>query len=533
MNALEAARDKRPVFTHGSLLRHVAVMTATGAIGLMAVFVVDLLSLFWVSKLGDQAFKAAVGYVGLITFFVMSINIGLIIATSATVSRALGAGDRPRARRLAASALTITAILSIATTAAMFELRDWILTAVLHAHGESAEVASKFIAISIPANVPLAIGMGMSGVLRAVGDARRAMYVTLSAGIATAFLDPLLIFGFGLGVYGAAWATVLSRLILLAVGWNGAVRVHDLVARPKLNAARGDFGPIMAIGFPAIMANMAAPVSSAYTLRVFSDFGEAAIAASAIIDRVTPVAFGVVFALTASVGPIIGQNYGARLMERVQRTLTDAFLLSIGYVFFAWGVLALAAPGLIAAFEAEGDSARYVEFYCRYGVSAWIFLACLFVANTAFNNLGFPVLSMAFNWARATLGTIPFVTIGARYGGVRGGLLGFALGAAVFGLIAVGTAYLATWRLARRIDAGEPQPPRRPQCYGNAPAIWVKLALNWVPAVPTAVTITSATPEPRSAYSIAVTPWRQSMNRRNSLVMTDSLKFQRIRPESS
>ena len=283
-------------------MRHVAVMTGTGAIGLMAVFVVDLLSLFWVSKLGHQAFKAAVGYAGLVTFFMMSINIGLTIASSATASRALGAGDRPRARRLAASALTITAVLSAATALAGFLLRDWILTTVLHAHGESAEVASKFIAISIPANVPLAVGMTFSGILRAVGDARRAMYVTLSAGVATAFLDPLLIFGLGLGVYGAAWATVLSRLILLGVGWLGAVGVHDLVARPKLAAARGDFGPIMAIGFPAIMANMAAPVSSAYTLRIFSDFGEPAIAASAIIDRITPVAFGVVFALTASVG---------------------------------------------------------------------------------------------------------------------------------------------------------------------------------------------------------------------------------------
>jgi Na+-driven multidrug efflux pump len=446
LNAPVAAHDKRPVFTHGSLMRHVAVMTATGAIGLMAVFVVDLLSLFWVSKLGDQAFKAAVGYAGMTTFFVMSINIGLTIASSATVSRALGAGDRPRARRLAASALTITAIVSVATTIVMFVSRDWILTTVLHAHGESAEVASKFIAISIPANVPLAVGMTFSGVLRAAGDARRAMYVTLSAGIATAFLDPLLIFGFGLGVYGAAWATVLSRLILLGVGWMGAVGVHDLVARPKFSAARSDFGPIM--------ANVAAPVSSAYTLRVFSDFGEAAIAASAIIDRVTPVAFGVVFALTASVGPIIGQNYGARLMGRVQRTLTDSFILSIGYVLFAWAVLALAAPALIAAFDAQGASADYVAFYCRYGVSAWIFLGCLFVANTAFNNLGFPVLSMAFNWARATLGTIPFVTIGARYGGVQGGLMGFALGCAIFGLMAVATAYVATWRLAKAIDSG-------------------------------------------------------------------------------
>jgi putative MATE family efflux protein len=436
-------------------MRHVAVMSATGAIGLMAVFVVDLLSLFWVSKLGDQAFKAAVGYVGLTTFFAMSINIGLTIAASATVSRALGAGDRPRARRLAASALAIAAIFSAAVAAAMFVFRDWALTTLLHAHGEPAEVASKFIAISIPANVPLAIGMTFTGILRAVGDARRAMYVTLSAGIATAVLDPLLIFGLGLGVYGAAWATVISRLILFAVGWRGAVGAHDLVARPRLNAARGDFGPVMAIGFPAIMANMAAPVSQAYTLRVFSDFGEAAIAASAIIDRVTPVAFGAVFALSGSIGPIIGQNYGARLMGRVERALSDSFILSIGYVLVAWALLALVAPVLIAVFEAEGESAQYLAFYCRYGVSAWLFLACLFVANAAFNNLGFPVLTMAFNWARATLGTIPFVTFGARYGGVQGAILGFALGCAVFGLIAVATAYAATWRLARAIDGGD------------------------------------------------------------------------------
>ena len=354
MNAPQAARDKRPVFTHGSLMRHVAVMTATGAIGLMAVFVVDLLSLFWVSKLGDQAFKAAVGYVGLTTFFAMSINIGLTIAASATVSRALGAGDRPRARRLAASALVIAAIFSAAMAAPMFVFRDWALTTLLHAHGEPAAVASKFIAISIPANVPLAVGMAFSGILRAVGDARRAMYVTLSAGIATAFLDPLLIFGFGLGVYGAAWATVLSRLILFAVGWRGAVGVHDLVARPKLNAARGDFGPIMAIGFPAIMANMAAPVSSAYTLRVFSDFGEAAIAASAIIDRVTPVAFGVIFALTGSIGPIIGQNYGAKLMGRVQRALTNSFILSIGYVLLRLGDAGARRPGADRRLRGQG-----------------------------------------------------------------------------------------------------------------------------------------------------------------------------------
>jgi Na+-driven multidrug efflux pump len=226
-----------------------------------------------------------------------------------------------------------------------------------------------------------------------------------------------------------------------------------MVARPSLKAARGDFGPIMAIGFPAIMANLATPVGSAYSVRVFSDIGEAAIAAGAVIDRVTPVAFGVIFALTGSIGPIIGQNYGANLMGRVKRALTDSFVLSIGYVLIAWGALALAAPWLVSAFDAKGESAEYVTFYCQYGVVAWLFLACLFVANTAFNNLGFPMLSMLFNWGRATLGTIPFVTFGAHYAGVRGGLLGIALGCALFGLIAVAAAYAATARLAKAMQA--------------------------------------------------------------------------------
>jgi Na+-driven multidrug efflux pump len=287
------------------------------------------------------------------------------------------------------------------------------------------------------------------------------MYVTLSGAVVTAILDPTLIFGLGLGVYGAAWATVAARLCFFLVGLHGSVRVHDIVARLSLRTARDDFGPIMAIGFPAIMANLATPVGSAYTIRVFSDFGEAAVAAGAVIDRVTPVAFGVIFALTGSVGPIIGQNYGARLMGRVKRTLIDAFVLSVGYVLVAWAALAIATPWIIAAFDATGESAGYVDFYCRYGVVAWLFLACLFVANTAFNNLGFPVLTMAFNWARATVGTIPFVTVGARFGGVKGGLIGVALGCAVFGLLAAAVAYAATSRLASEASPRERLAPSR------------------------------------------------------------------------
>ena len=445
-------RPPAPVFTTGSLMRHVIVMTATGSVGLIAIFAVDVLSLYWVSRLGDQAFKAAIGYASQAFFLLMSVNIGLTIAISAAVSRALGAGDRPRARRLAASGLAITFLFSALISIALFVFRDEVLVHWMHASGTAAEVASTILAITVPANVPMGLGMALSGVLRAAGDAKRAMYVTLAGGIVTAFTDPLLIFGFHLGVYGAAWATVISRLTFLGVGIWGAIYVHNLVALPRPKYLPHDFGPIMGIGLPAILANLATPVSAIYVTRVWSDFGTATVAGGAIIDRVVPLAFGVIFALTGSIGPIIGQNYGARLFPRVRRTIDDSFFVAVGYAFCAWGVLALSATYIAASFGATGPSAEFVVLFCRLGALAWVFITCLFVANTVFNNLGFPLMAMLFNWGRATLGTIPFVTMGARLGGVEGALFGLVIGCAIFGLGGVAVAYFLVSRLAKELQ---------------------------------------------------------------------------------
>lgn len=451
--ASPAASGAPAVFTVGSTMRHVIVMTATGSVGLMAIFVVDLISLYWVSKLGEEALKAAVGYASQILFLAMAANIGMTIAISATTSRALGEGDRTVARRLAASGLAIATILAAAISVALFVFRDPILAGGLHAEGRAAEVASGFLAISLPANVFMMLGMGYSGVLRAAGDARRAMFVTLAGGVVTAFTDPLLIFGLGLGVYGAAWATVISRLVFFGVGLYGAVGVHGLVGRFDWAATRRDFKAVMTIGLPAMLANLATPVSAIYVVSVLSNLGVFAVAANTIVDRVIPVLFGVIFALTGSIGPILGQNLGAGLAGRVRRAVTDAFALAVGYALAAWALLALAAPLVVSAFDARGPSAEVVLFYCHFGVCAWVFVTCLFVANTVFNNLGFPFLSMAFNWGRATLGTIPFVTLGARWGGAQGAMLGIAAGAALFGLTGVAVAYWATSRVARSMKS--------------------------------------------------------------------------------
>ena len=440
------------VFTEGSILRHVLVMTVTGSIGLVAIFIVDFLSLLYISWIGDPNLTAGVGFATQILFFFLSLNIGLTIAIGATVGRALGQGDRARARRLSASGLVHSCILSALVTALAIPWRGDLLM-LLGAKGEALAVADTFLLITLPSNVLLAAGMAFSGVLRAVGDAKRAMYVTLFGAVATAFTDPILIFGMGLGVEGAAYATVISRFIIMATGFWGAVNKHDLVARPRAREAGEDVAPLFGIAGPAILTNLAAPVATSYMLAVFATFGEPIVAAFAIIDRVTPVAFGFLYALSGSVGPIMAQNYGARNMARVRRTLSDCFGLTIVYTLSVWVLLFFCAPWINTIFNAHGETADLVTFFCHFGAVAWLFLGLIFVANAAFNNLGFPIFSTLFNWGRATLGTIPFVTYGALQAGPQGGLMGMIAGAALFGVLAVTTAYWAVRRMAKRVEA--------------------------------------------------------------------------------
>ena len=435
-------------FTEGSTLRHVVVMTATGSVGLMAIFVVDLLNLFYVSLLGQEELAAAIGYAGTVLFFHTSVSIGVSIAVGALASRALGARDRARAREVSGAAVGFMAIVMLGLAIATLPFIDPILN-LLGATGTTRDLAARYLLWTLPSAPLLGLGMAYSSVLRAVGDANRAMWVTLVGGIVTAVLDPLFIFGFGLGLDGAAIVTVLSRGALALVGFHGAVRVHDLVARPGPGIMINDARAIAMIAVPAVLTNVATPVGNAYVTGALASHGDAAVAAWAVIGRLIPVAFGALFALSGAVGPILGQNLGAKLYPRLLAILRDSLVLIIVYVLVMWAALALGRDLLVDVFRLSGAAADLLRYYCLVVSGTFLFMGALFVSNAAFNNLGYPVLSTAFNWGRATLGTIPFVWLGDRLAGAEGVLLGQGLGGVLFGTASIAMAFVVVRRMAR------------------------------------------------------------------------------------
>jgi putative MATE family efflux protein len=429
-----------PVFATGSILKHLLVMTATGSIGLMAIFLVDFLSLFYISRLGDTSLTAGVGYATVILFFATSINIGMMIGVSALTARAIGARQRENAVGLGSSGMALMVGASVLISLVLLLLAPYALTWI-GAHGKGYEVGLRFLNITLPSNVLMALGMGFSGLLRAVGDAKRAMWVTLMGGLVTAALDPLFIFGMNLGVDGAAFAVIISRLTFALIGFYGAYTVHRLVTWPRLARLKTDIKSIATIAAPAILTNVATPVANVFIASSFAAFGDQAVAASAVIDRVVLVAFGGLFALSGAVGPILSQNYGAHQFDRMRQTLIECMRITMLYVGVMWLVLILARHTISDGFQAQGQTAELIVFFCWMSGAAWVFLGALFVANATFNNLGYALNATLFNWGRATLGTIPFVTMGAWFMGPKGIFLGVVVGAMIFGIGALFMAF--------------------------------------------------------------------------------------------
>ena len=430
-------------------MRHVVVMTTASATGLLAMFGVDMVDMYFLTLLGEQELAAAVGYAGTLLFFLVSVSIGLQIALGALVARSEGAHRRDLARRYCTSALLFSALVStVISVIAWFNLP--VLLAALGASGQTLDYAISYAGIVLPNMPVLVLGMSMAAGVRAVGDARRSMWATIMGSLVNAGLDPLFIFTFGWGLEGAALASVVARLVVMGIAWHAIAVVHKLPCRITWDQFLYDMKPILAIAGPAVLTNLATPIGSSFVLRTMSQFGDSAVAGAAIMGRITPVAFAAIFALSSAVGPIVGQNAGAGLYERVRSTLRNAVVFNVLYVAGVWLLLWLCAHAIVRAFSASEQAADLILFYTHFLVGAFVFNGMLFVANASFNNLHHPHWATGFNFARVLLGTIPAVYFGAQWYGARGVLLGEALGSVIFGLLAMIGAFVVVKRLERQ-----------------------------------------------------------------------------------
>ena len=450
-------------------MRHILVMSSTASLGFILLFVVDLVDMFFISLLGNTELAAAIGFSGSILFFTTSVGIGISIAAGALIARELGSDNVQRARDYLTHVLIWGALVAI-VLASLVWFNLITITGWLGARGNVQAAAVSYLQIIIPSMPILMLGMVASAALRGHGAAVLSTLVTATAGLVNAILDPIFIFGLDLGLEGAAWASVGARFAMVVVAFWPIFSRYGGLSKLRWPTLSADTGAIFAIALPAILANIAAPVGGAYVTYAMAQFGESAVAGMAVIGRVTPIAFALIFAMSMAIGPIIGQNFGANQHDRVALALRESIIFICIYVIFIVLLLIVLRAPIANLFQLSGIGRDLLWLFCGPLSLAWIFNGIIFVSNAAFNNLGHPFYSTWINWGRNTLGIIPFSALGAYYGGAKGVLIGQMAGGVLFGLICL---WLAA-KVVRIATELEREQLKKPAFHGHRRALAIQ-----------------------------------------------------------
>lgn len=423
-------------FTHGNIFQHVAIMSLTSSLGIAAIFAVDLIDVLFISMLGQAALVAAAGYAGVVMFFASAMNIGLSVAAGALVARGLGAGDTRLAAEHATNAALVAAGFGILVPVLVLP-NVHVLLGLIGAEGTEAALAARYLWIILPTTAVSGLSMTAVAVLRAHGNARDAVTPALLGALVNGVADPILIFALGLGLDGAAMATVLARVTTAAAALWLAQQQHRAFCRPGLACLRRDLGDALGIALPAMLAAVATPVGTAFVTREMARYGSDAMAGMAVINRLMPFVSAVVLALSGALGPIIAQNFGARRMDRVLDTFHEGLRFLVIYVLGAAALLFVLRAPVADLFDATGKMRDLLYLFMGPLAIAMVFNGAIMVCNAAFNNLGHPGYSTMLNWGRHTLGTWPFAVGFGMIWGPEGVLLGQAIGGAVFAAIGI------------------------------------------------------------------------------------------------
>ena len=428
----------KPMLTEGPVGRHLVDMTVPVLFGITMMMAQSLIDTWFIGRVG-VAELAAFGFGYPILMIVTSVAIGLGAGTSSVVARAIGANDHRRARRLTTDSLLlsflITAFVSaigIATIGPLFRL--------LGAPDDLMPLIRGFMTI-LYSGVPfIVVGMVGMASMRATGDTRLPSALMILASILNVILDPILIFGVGpvpaMGLNGAAMAALIARASIF-VGTLYLMRHRlDMVSfdKPDPVELRRSWRDILHVGIPAAGTNVIVPVGAAVITAMIARFGADAVAGFAVASRLESTMLVMYYALSAIIGPFVGQNYSAGNEKRILHSLwlCTAFCLASGLVIAAFlasmsGIL----PGLFSDSESvQSVTATFLWLvpisYGTYGM--------VMVMNASFNGLGHPMPGVYISLCRIVVLYVPLALIGMRLFGIAGIFAAYAIANVISGI---------------------------------------------------------------------------------------------------
>jgi len=429
----------QPRLVAGPVGRHLWQLSAPMVVGLFALNSYSLADTYFVGQLGTLPL-AAMTFTFPVSFTLIAIGLGVGIGASSVLARLLGAGEHDTVQRITTHALVLGAVLGLVVMVVGLNSIDYVF-GKLGADSETLPLIREYMEVFYFGGFLLILPMVGNFAIRAVGDARMAAVILSISALFNIVLDPILIFGlFGfpaLELRGAALATVFANGVTVvasaAILYTRESLIHPRHLHPRhlLDSWRR----LLYVGLPAMASNLLPPVSIGIITYLVSAFGPARVAGFGVASRVEAIVMVVLFAVTASMGPFAGQNFGAGHLDRIRKFASSSDSFCLIYALVAALLLGLMGTPLSAMFSEQSEVVQTAALYLLVVPFSLGGFAVMLNAIAAFNGLGRPLPATLLTFMKLFLFYVPLAWLLSRLFGVIGIFAANATAHLAFGLL--------------------------------------------------------------------------------------------------
>ncbi len=393
-------------------------------------FTYNIIDMFFVGRLGSDA----VASIGSSSFFIglgYSINTFVIIGTGIKVSHALGKDDEKLLKKYINNAIFINCLVGISYGLILILFGKNLINFL--DIGDKAVESGAYIYMVI--NAPILFFAFFNSlyirILGSYGQNSESLKISSIGIIINIILDPIFIYGFKLGIFGAALATLVATIIMFILF---RIKSKDLFKfDKKIGIDKQKIKEICKLGLPMSYQRVLFTLVNIILAKIISSYGPDAIAGQKIGLQIESITFMIIGGLNGAVSSFVGQNYGAKEYKRIIKGYQESLKIGIGYAVLTTIIFIMIPEFLAGIFVKEAKTIEIASMYLTILAYSQIFSAIEMVSNGMFTGLGMPkipaTISIIFTVAR-----IPMALVFVRFMGVNGVWLAISISSVLKGI---------------------------------------------------------------------------------------------------
>ena len=378
MTAIKLRGRKKDVdMTTGSIVRHLLMFAFTLLVGNLFQQLYNMVDTWVVGNYVSNEAFSAVGSVGPIINTLIGFFMGLSSGAGAVISQYYGAKQEDKVHDTVHTAMVLTLVLGVVFTAVGLLMTPFMLN-MMKTPEEVIPESTAYLRIYFAGIFGLLIYNMGSGILRAVGDSQRPFYFLVVAAVVNTVLDLVFVLGFGMGVEGVAYATIIAQgisavlVMITLLKTKSCIRVTVSHLKVHWDMMR----KIISVGIPAALQMMITSFSNVFVQSYINGFGADYMSSWTAYSKIDQLIFLPMQSLALASTTFVGQNLGINKVDRAKEGVSKALMMAAAATIIVMIPVILFAPYLVQFFNDKAEVIEYGTMLLRY-ITPFYVLCCV------------------------------------------------------------------------------------------------------------------------------------------------------------